>query len=135
MSASFDLHTQITALQAFFPRDWGQTAASSVPTNTNGAYGVQFILSSRGLNMGETVFIMEHSDEQFINYVTVPDEFIVGDINDFKLTSTSEEIKRIGYVGKRQYVKVSFTAAPAVAGIWGVTSIKYMHRHEPTAEQ
>lgn len=134
MSSDIDLHNKIFAEVEIENEAHGATSDSGNIIDTDEYYGTEFLVLSGGLDAPGTVtFEMKESDSSNFapNNIVDPD-FIIGDINDITLTAESptNEVKRIGYAGKKRFVLLRWTAS--VAGTWGAIAVKFMRRHEQT---
>lgn len=130
MSADFDLHNSVLSVIAIDNADNPAATASGNIIDTNGAYSLEFFINSGGLALAGTVdFVMEYGDDAGLSDAApVPTDFIVGTLADVQLTSTSPETKRVGYVGKKRYVRIGYTSSQS--GIFGALGVKHMFRHE-----
>lgn len=134
--ASIDLHNQVTPAVAF------KTEAIASDTTTageiidmDGYYSLEFILQSGTLTTGTYTPVIQHGDDSGLSDVaTVGTDFLLGTIADATYAVTDDDtVKRIGYVGKKRYVRLSITSASSAAGTMSAVAINSDPRRAPTA--
>jgi len=97
-----------------------QTIATDTDTagneiDTQGFESLTFLLMIGALTDGDYTLKIQHSDVSGSGYVDVPDDFLVGLESETQL-DTANTISKIGYVGKKRYVKATVTSANTTSG-------------------
>lgn len=91
------------------------TTTAGNEIDTAGYESVVFVLQAGTLTDGDYTLLVEDSDTSGSGYVAVSDDFLIGTEASTQL-DTSNTASRIGYVGKKQYVKVSVVSANTTSG-------------------
>ena len=135
MSADFDLHNKMFNLIAIPVAEHLLGSTNGNIIDTNNAYALEFVINSGGLaGPGQVDFTLEHGDEQtLLDAEVVPDAFLIGNLIDIQLTSEVAETKRIGYIGKKRYVRLDFVSTDEAA--FGSLAIKFLFREESSPTQ
>ena len=135
MSADFDLHNKMFNLIAIPAEVHPAATVTGNIIDTNNAYALEFVINSGGLTIaGQVDFTLEHGDNQSLfDAEVVPDAFLIGNLIDTQLTSTVGETKRIGYIGKKRYVRINYTSTQEA--IFGSLAIKFLFREESSPTQ
>jgi hypothetical protein len=131
-----DLHNDITQAVGF------KTTAISTDTttageiiDTQGYYGLEYILQSGTLTTGTYTPVVEHGDDAALaDAAVVPATYLLGTLADATFAATDDDTaKRIGYVGHKRYVRLSITSASSAAGTMSAVAVLNHPRHAPTA--
>lgn len=136
MLSTFDLHNNSTVATAFDL----QTISTDTTTNGNTIdtkdYNmVEFVLTSGTLTDGAYTVTMQHGDDAGLSDVaTVPAAEVLGSI-DFALAE-DDEAKRIGYIGKKRYVRINVVStSTSSGGLFAGVVVKAAGMHNPQANQ
>lgn len=135
--SSRDLHNNIKTDTAF------NIQAISSDTTTPGNIidtaefeGLEFILLASTLTAGDfTPFIEDDDDPTFLGSVAVLDDFLIGTEAEAAYIGGSGDntTRRIGYIGKKRYVRLSIVSENGADGTLGAIVIKSFPRSAPTA--
>lgn len=133
--ASQDLHTDILQVVA------RNLQVISLNTTNQGNIidtqffeALEFIVFSGTITEGTfTIQLQEGDDPALADAVTVPAAFVLGSITFNNTLSNS--VRRIGYVGKKRYVRLNIISSGMTGGtaLLGAIAIKGYPRHAPTA--
>jgi hypothetical protein len=133
--ASFDSKNDVNQLLALN----SQTIASSTTVvgteiDTLGYNSLTFLPSLGARTDGTFTILVQDSDVSGSGFADVADDFLVGTEALAALTA-SNTIKKIGYVGKKRYVKCSMVSTLVTSGSTGVqiTAVQGDPRHAPVA--
>ena len=131
---SFDSKTKIKesiALTAF-----PVVAAVSLPgliVDTEGYESYTIIAWLEQFAAGDASFDIEHGNNSLLaDAEAVPSQFIIGDISAI-LLGVADKTARIGYVGKKRYVRINTTTANAPDFILGAMGVLGDARSNPTS--
>jgi len=114
--ASFDLKNDVKQLLALNP----QTIATSTTVvgneiDTLGFQSLVFLPSIGTRTDGTFTIVVQDSDVSGSGFVDVVDDFLSG-TEAAAAIITSNTIKRVGYVGKKRYVKCSMVSTTVTSG-------------------
>ncbi len=114
--ASIDLKNDIKQLSAFdIQAITTDTTTVGNEIDTLGFESVTFILQAGTLTDGDYTILVQDSDVSGSGFVDVTDDFLIG-TEAATQVSASNAITRIGYVGKKRYVKISVVSANTTSG-------------------
>jgi hypothetical protein len=82
-----------------------------------------FMIACSARTTGDATLLIQHSDVSGSGYVDVPDTFLSGLESDTTVDA-AQELKIIGYVGKKEHVKPSVVSANGATLDVGVIVIK-----------
>lgn len=109
--ASRDIGTTMEVVNVFDNQSiTSDTATVGNIIDTQGAEGFEFILQSGTINDALLVPLIEDGDDPALgDATTVSSEFLIGTIGDvtFENAADNNLVKKIGYVGKKRYVRLS----------------------------
>lgn len=91
------------------------TTTNGTEIDTVGFESLVFIQQLGTATDGDYTLLIEDSDVSGSGYVAVADDFLIGTEADTQL-STSNTTSRIGYVGKKRYVRASVVSANTTTG-------------------
>jgi len=133
--ASFDLKNDVKQLLALNP----QTIATSttVVGNEIDTFGFQsliFLPSIGTRTDGTFTIVVQDSDVSGSGFVDVVDDFLSG-TEAAAAIITSNTIKKLGYVGKKRYVKCSMVSTTVTSGSTSVQIVAVLGNatHSPVA--
>lgn len=136
MGKLFDLHDNCEVANAL------DSSTISSDTTTNGEiidtaafHGLEFILKSGAITDGAyTVALTEGDDSGLSDGTAVSADDLLGSI---AFADTEDNVaKRIGYIGKKRYVRLSIVSTgTASGGIFDGVAVKYAPFHAPVANQ
>lgn len=138
MRSQFDLHNNCTTVNAFDQ----QVIASDTTTvgniiDTKDFNMLEILMISGTLTDGAYAVTLEHGDDSALaDTAAVPAAEILGSIS--YALADDDLTKRIGYVGKKRYVRMSVvsTAFAATGGIFGgAIALLAAGMHNPQANQ
>jgi hypothetical protein len=135
--ASIDLSSRIKTESAFNI----QVITSDTTNNGNiidmqGFFGLTFVSLAAGLAAGNFTPLIEHGDDPALSdAVAVEDDFLIGTEEQAAYTGGlgDNTTRRIGYVGKKPFVRLSYVTTGSASGTLGAIAIKSSARREPTA--
>jgi hypothetical protein len=135
--ASIDLSSRIKTETAFD----NQTITSDTTTNGNiidmqGFFGLTFVSLAATLTLGDFTPLIEHGDDPALSdAAAVEDDFLIGTEAQAAYTGGlgDNTTRRIGYVGKKRYIRLSYVTTNSADGTLGAIAIKSPARREPTA--
>lgn len=136
----FDLHSQVFGVQALAPVSiTDNTARVSAIIDTDGYLGLEFITNIGTLADADATFAVTIEDGDASNLsdaAAVATEFLLGTTADAGFTfSDDDEIRRLGYVGKKRYVRYTITPSNNTgAAIFGLTAVLYTPLNGPASE-
>lgn len=137
MSSNFDLHNSIFGIIAIRVQLYTMgVGPDGNIIDTNNAYALEFIINSGGIEpTGQVDFTLLHGEDPTLSDAeVVPDDSLIGTIAEIQLTAQDPgEVKRLGYVGKKRYVRLDFTTDDNVT--FGATALKYLFREESSPTQ
>lgn len=135
--ASQDLHNNVFAENGF------NTQLINSDTTTNGEIidtqnfeSLEYFIQGGVVTNGTFTPELEHGDDAALaDAAAVPSDFILGSLSD-AVVDASDEVKRVGYVGHKRYVRLNLVSAGATAdGTVGATAVLSHFRHNPTEDQ
>lgn len=140
MSAERDLHSDCYAKTAIVPAvRVGNTAVVSSIIDTQDFYALEFltaigVISDAGATF--TVTMDEGDDSALSDATAVDSDFLVGTLAGAGFTGDDDnEVRRIGYVGKKRYVRYTITpAGNTVGAAFSVIALNAYPRSAATAE-
>lgn len=117
--ASVDIHSEMTGDTAFT----SQTINSDTTTageiiDTEGFEGIEFVMLSGTLTDGTyTPLIQDGDDSALSDAANVADDFLTNtEASAAFALADDDTVKRIGYVGKKRYVRLSIVSASTSSG-------------------
>lgn len=133
--ASFDSKNNVKQLLALNP----QTIATSTTTvgneiDTLGYQSLTFLPSIGTRTDGTFTILVQDSDVSGSGFVDVVDDFLSGTESAAAIIATNT-IKKIGYVGKKRYVKCSMVSTTVTSGSTSVQIVAILGdpTHSPVA--
>jgi len=101
--------------------------------DTAGFESVSFILETGAYTDGNYTLLIEDTDTSGSGYAPVADSFLIGTEADTVL-SAANGVSRIGYVGKKQFVRASVVSDTVTTGatVGGLAVLGSAH-HNPVA--
>ncbi len=132
--SSIDMHTTIEPVVGL--NTTSVTSASAEvgeSIDTDGFESLEFIIQSGTL--GETLTpLVEESDDDFSTSNVVDSDFLLGTIANATFTALEDDsVKRIGYVGKKQFVRLTLTPGGTASCTFGAIAELGHSRTQPTA--
>ena len=127
--AQFDIHTRLLGVPALNP----QTISSDTTTagaiiDMQGYEALEFFIQSGTITTGVFTPLLQHGDDSGLSDVaTVPSDFVLGTIADATFTVAAADdnaVKKIGYVGKKRYVRLSIVTTSTGNGAIGAIAVK-----------
>lgn len=113
--ASFDLKSNISNLNAFTPATINSdTTTAGVEIDTLGYESLTFLNRASSYTDGTYTPLIEESDTSSSGYAAVADNDLIGTEADAALSAAG--VSRIGYVGTKRYVKLSFVSTSTSTG-------------------
>lgn len=113
--ASFDLKSNISNLNAFTPAAIStDTTTAGVEIDTLGFESLTFLMRASTYTDGTYTPLIQESDTSGSGYAAVADNDLIGTEADAALSAAG--VSRIGYVGTKRYVKLSFVSASTSTG-------------------
>jgi len=100
--------------------------------NTQFFESLLFLLQAGVVTAGDVQFLIQHSDVSGSGFVDVPDDELIG-TELLTNISASQGIARIGYIGKKQFVKVSVVTDNSANLTVGAAAILGSPRHAATS--
>lgn len=135
MANVFDLHHKVAVSAALN----SQTIATDTDTNgtiidTAGYHGLEFVLQSGAITDGTYTVKLQEGDAANLSDATdVSSENTLGSIS-FAATDDNTA-KRIGYLGKKRYVRLVITSASTTSGgVFSGTALRFKPNHGPVAD-
>jgi hypothetical protein len=119
MASSFDLHSNISVASAL---DTVNIVADGDSVggilDTDGYLGLEFLFQSGVLTDGTYTPLIEESDDATFTTSNVVDaDFLIGTVANATFADTDDNVvKRLGYAGKKRYVRLTVTAATVTTG-------------------
>lgn len=143
MASNIDLHSTISIVTSFtYLRHTGNPIVGNI-IDTNAYDAIDFVISLGLIQAPNTVYTPElvHGDLAGLGDGTiVPIESITGTIEDATFAQGDTGlISRIGYVGKKRYVRLSFNVTDAGAPAAGDAEmsgivVRSSFRHQPSPD-
>lgn len=135
--SSRDLHSKIVVATAFNTQTIGSvTTTTGVIIDTDDYLGLEFVMLSGTITNGTfTVKLEDGDDSGLSDAADVDSDFLLGALPDISGSGESNRIRRVGYVGKKRYIRLSIVSTGTVDGIISAIAIKYLKTSEPTPEQ
>jgi hypothetical protein len=127
--AQFDIHTRLLGVPALNP----QTIASDTTTagaiiDMQGYEALEFFIQSGTITTGVFTPLLEESDSSTMaGSNVVSTDYTLGLIADATFTVAAADdnaVKRIGYVGKKRYVRLSMVTTSTGNGAIGAVAVK-----------
>lgn len=113
--ASFDLKSDISNLNAFTPATINSdTTTAGVEIDTLGFESLTFLMRASTYTDGTYTPLIQESDTSGSYSGSVADNDLIGTEADAALSAAG--VSRIGYVGTKRYVKLSFVSASTSTG-------------------
>lgn len=113
--ASFDLKSNISNLNAFTPAAIStDTTTAGVEIDTLGFESLTFLMRASTYTDGTYTPLIQETDTAGSGYTAVADNDLIGTEADTALSAAG--VSRIGYVGTKRYVKLSFVSASTSTG-------------------
>lgn len=128
--ASVDLKNNIQQLVGFnIQAISSDTTTNGAEIDTQGFESATFILQAGTLSDGTYTPLIEESDVSGSGYTAVADADLIGTEADAAVDA-SNEISRIGYIGKKRYVRLSVVStSTSSGGTVGAVAILGSARH------
>lgn len=121
--ASIDLKTNIDEILALDNAAiTSDTTTVGNEIDTNGFESVTFIAQAGVVTDGTYTPEITECDTSGGSFTAVADDFLIGTEADAALTA-SNTVSRIGYVGKKRYVKFSFVSTSTSSGVAAASAI------------
>lgn len=132
--ASVDSKTNIKENVAFnIQAISSDTTTNGTEVDTQGYESLTFVVQAGTLTDGTYTPSIEESDTSGSGYTAVVDADLVGTEADAAVDA-SNEIKRIGYIGKKRYVRLSIVStSTTTGGTVGGVAILGNAKHNPVA--
>lgn len=136
MGKLFDLHDNCEVANAF------DSATISTNATTDGEiidiagyHGLEFVLKSAAITDGTYTVVLAHGDaDDLSDAATVGAADLLGSIA-FAATEDNTP-KRVGYIGKKRYVRLSVVSAgTSSGGVFDGVAVKFSPNHAPVANQ
>jgi hypothetical protein len=134
--ASHDLYHDCQVTSAFNSATIGSdTTTNGVIVDTAGFEALTFSVQSGAITDGAYTVTMAHSDASDLSgSEAVPADEVLGSIA-FALAEDNVA-KRIGYIGKKRYVRISIVSTGTTSGgVFSATAIKSVPHSAPVANQ
>lgn len=113
--ASFDQKSDVKNLNAFTPATIStDTTTAGVEIDTQGYEAVTFLFRASSYTDGNYTPLIQESDTSGSGYAAVSDAYLIGTEASAALSAAG--VSRIGYVGKKRYVKLSFVSTSTSTG-------------------
>ena len=132
----FDLHDNCQVLNALD----SQTISTDTTTNgeiidTSSFHGLEFFLKSAAITDGTyTVTLTEGDDSALGDGTTVDAADLLGSIAF--VAAEDDTPKRIGYIGKKRYVRMNVVSADTTSGgVFDGVAVLFAPNHAPVANQ
>lgn len=137
--ASIDMHSTVFIANALN----NQTIATDTTTqgaiiDTHGYESLEFVFKSGTITDGTYTPLIEDSDDSGLSGSSaVSDTFLVGtEVGARFVAADDNAVTRLGYVGKKRYVRASLVSTGTTSGATGMGAIAVLGhaRYQPTAE-
>lgn len=133
---NIDLHHQINTAKALDIQSiTTDTTTAGVVIDTHNYNGIEFVIQAGTITDGTFTPKLEHDDNvSMVAPDEVPAAFRIGTYAEATFNSAaSGETRRIGYVGKKRYVKLSFVSTGTTSGgTIGASVMKYLPIRPPS---
>ena len=127
--ASKDLKNDINEAVAFNTQLVNSdTTTVGTELDMQGYEGLTIVFQAGIITLGDFTLLVRDCDTSGGTYADVADAFLIG-TEALTILDTSNTVSRIGYVGKKRYVKVSVVSANSADGTIGATAIQSSARH------
>ena len=120
-----DIHNDMDALPVIAPAVYTSTEVGTI-IDTDGAEGIEFIISAGVLTTGTWTPLLEDGDDAALSdSATLATALTVGTIAAATFAATDDGlVKKIGAVGHKRYVRLTMTGASTPDGLIGAVAIK-----------
>lgn len=135
---NIDLHHDINTEVAFDVAliDSDTTTAGNI-IDTKDYHSLEFILFTSTVSDGDYAPKVEDGDDPALSDAAeVDSDFLLGTVAEASFTADTDDNKtrRIGYVGKKRYVRLSIVSTDTSSGATlGAVAVKYLPIHAPTS--
>ncbi len=137
MKSTFDLHNNCYVVPALTQQAIStNTGTVGEIIDTKGFEMVEFVSLLGTITDGAYVASLEHGDDiSLSDTAAVPAEEVLGGIS--YALAEDDEAKRMGYIGKKRYVRLTLTSTAVTTGVnmAGVICLKTSPMHAPIANQ
>lgn len=121
-----DLYHNLLAAHSIYPASLGAAAKTGDAYVDLAGYNGALVVCYSGALTVDMPFQLMHSDDH-VTFTAVDDADLLG-LEPTLLAATDNEVKTIGYIGKKRYLRVDTTTG---TGIAGAMIIKGFPRHAP----
>lgn len=128
-----DLHNNVNATNAFAVKvfDDNDVVTNGAIIYNSSFRSIEFVLIAGIISDGDWTPTLQEGDESDLSDATiVSSDFILGDLTESVLT-TSNQVKRFGYNGKKKYVRLRITSANTATGTIAAVAIQEAATHAP----
>lgn len=113
--SSYDQKSLLKAVKALnIGEITSNTTTAGISIDTKGFESLTLFVELGARTDGSFLPLVQDSDDN-ITFADVNDQFLIGTEAE-ALLNTANTIKKIGYVGKKRYVKLSFVASAVTSG-------------------
>lgn len=139
MSSDIDIHNSISGVESFPPESHiGATLLGAI-IDTNGYYSLDFVTDIGVIDVNPSTYTprMTHGDDPALADGTFVDaEDIIGDIAAATFShGDTGKITRLGYAGKKRYVRYEFTVTGvSPTATFCTIGVEGNHRHQPSPQ-
>ena len=131
---AIDTHTTIDPTLAFPLSTYADETVTGTTIDTQNFESVEFILASGAFGAAATATPVLEESINAADWTTVDADFILGSIAGASFANDDDnQVRRIGYVGKDRYVRLSMTVVSTANDLVGIAVLGHA-RSQPTDE-
>lgn len=118
MSNVFDLHNNVFGVVALVNSEiTSDTTTLGAIIDTAGFESLEFVLQSGTITDGTYAITLEDGEEANLSDAAAVDsELVLGSEEAAFVAADDDAVKRIGYIGKKRYVRLSILSASTTSG-------------------